>query len=78
MAADKGSERGADQAAREGVVAVEIDVVTGPFLDRSIRALVATLHGASAAAELAALLEQPDDEKTGTQARSPTRAGAGG
>ena len=56
----------------------QVVILPGPFLDRSIRALVATLHGASAAAELAALLEQPDDEKTGTQARSRARAGAGG
>ncbi len=36
MAADKGSERGADQAAREGVVAVEIDVVTAYHMDAAL------------------------------------------
>lgn len=50
----------------------------GPFLDRSLRALVEALHGASAAAELAALLDPPNEETTRSEARPRTRAGADG
>jgi ABC-type Fe3+-hydroxamate transport system substrate-binding protein len=39
----------------------------GPYLDRSLRALVATLHGATAAAELAVLLEQSNEASTPSQ-----------
>ena len=55
----------------------QVVILPGPFLDRSIRALVETLHGASAAAELAALLEQTDAETIRTKARSRTRTRAG-